>query len=51
MHQFPEGFDFGELEAFVPGGVLALELLDGDDLLGLAVLGLLDATEGATAKL
>lgn len=37
--------DFRQLQALLPGTVLLLQTLDGDDLLGLPVLGLLHITE------
>jgi hypothetical protein len=50
MVEFLEHFDLVEVDAFLPVGILLLDLFDGYDLFGLFVDGLDDGAETAIAE-
>ena len=50
MVEFPETFDFPELDALVPVAVLLLHLLNGHCLAGFGVGGLVDCPKGPVSQ-
>ena len=51
MGYFSHRFDFGQLQAFLPGSVLLLQFFDGDKLLCLDVLVFVNIAEAALPQL